>query len=57
VHTGSIGGTPTKILAFIVCLLGVTFPITGFIMWRNRVGKKKKVKAAGIKQPDAEVTV
>jgi uncharacterized iron-regulated membrane protein len=43
IHTGSIWGTPSKILAFIVCLLGVTFPITGVIMWINRTSKKKKV--------------
>ncbi|TCJ13225.1 PepSY domain-containing protein [Flaviaesturariibacter flavus] len=42
VHTGSIGGTPTRILAFIVCLLGVTFPITGTIMWWNRTRKRRK---------------
>ncbi|MGZ8538671.1 MAG: PepSY-associated TM helix domain-containing protein [Flavisolibacter sp.] len=45
IHTGSIWGTPSKILAFIVCLLGVTFPITGTVMWINRIRKKnKKVK-------------
>ena len=43
VHTGSIWGTPSKIIAFITCLLGVTFPITGTIMWINRIRKKKKV--------------
>jgi uncharacterized iron-regulated membrane protein len=42
VHTGSIWGWPSKILAFIVCLFGVTFPITGTIMWVNRTRKKKK---------------
>ena len=42
VHTGSIWGTPSKIIAFITCLLGVTFPITGTIMWINRTRKKKK---------------
>lgn len=41
VHTGSIWGTPSKIIAFIVCLLGVTFPITGTVMWINRIRKKK----------------
>ncbi|MGV3657408.1 MAG: PepSY-associated TM helix domain-containing protein [Chitinophagaceae bacterium] len=45
VHTGSIWGTPSKIIAFITCLLGVTFPITGTIMWINRIRKKKKVAA------------
>jgi uncharacterized iron-regulated membrane protein len=42
VHTGSIGGWPTKILAFIVCLFGVSFPVTGTIMWINRTRKKKR---------------
>ncbi len=45
IHTGSIGGTPTKIIAFIVCLLGVTFPITGVIIWLNRTRKKKQAAA------------
>lgn len=41
VHTGSIWGTPSKIIAFIVCLFGVSFPITGVIMWLNRIKKNK----------------
>ncbi|WP_207493269.1 PepSY-associated TM helix domain-containing protein [Aridibaculum aurantiacum] len=45
VHTGSIYGLPSKVIAFIVCLLGASFPITGVIMWINRL-KKKKRKAA-----------
>ncbi len=51
IHTGSIWGMPSKIIAFITCLLGVTFPITGTIMWYNRTRKKgaagkKKVSEA-----------
>jgi uncharacterized iron-regulated membrane protein len=42
VHVGSIYGLPSKIIAFIVCILGVTFPITGTIMWINRLRKKKQ---------------
>ncbi|GAA4382981.1 PepSY-associated TM helix domain-containing protein [Hymenobacter koreensis] len=42
VHTGSIYGTPSKIVALIVCILGVTFPITGTIMWLNRLKKEQK---------------
>ena len=42
IHTGSIYGYPTKILAFMVCLFAVTFPITGLLIW---LGKRKK-KAA-----------
>ncbi|RAK70481.1 PepSY-associated TM helix domain-containing protein [Hymenobacter edaphi] len=42
VHTGAIFGTPSKIIALIVCVLGVTFPVTGVIMWLNRLKKEKK---------------
>jgi uncharacterized iron-regulated membrane protein len=41
-HTGSIFGLPGKIIAFITCLLGFTFPITGVIMWLNRLKKGNK---------------
>lgn len=42
VHTGAILGWPGKIVSLIVCLFGVSFPITGTIMWWNRTQKKKK---------------
>jgi uncharacterized iron-regulated membrane protein len=42
VHTGAIFGTPSKIVAVVVCLLGVTFPVTGVIMWLSRLRKAKK---------------
>jgi uncharacterized iron-regulated membrane protein len=42
VHVGSIYGLPSKILAFFVCLFGASFPITGTIMWINRLRKRKK---------------
>lgn len=51
VHTGSIWGMPSKIIAFVVCLLGVTFPITGTIMWYNRTRKKAKME----KKKEAQV--
>jgi len=41
-HTGAIFGTPSKIFALIVALLGAIFPATGTIMWINRTRKKKK---------------
>lgn len=41
-HTGAILGTPSKIFALFVALLGVIFPTTGTIMWLNRTRKKKK---------------
>ncbi|BDD09756.1 membrane protein [Fulvitalea axinellae] len=33
IHIGTIFGMPTKILAFITCLIGFGLPITGLIMW------------------------
>ncbi|GEO02460.1 membrane protein [Adhaeribacter aerolatus] len=44
VHTGSIFGLPSKIVALITCLLGVTFPVTGVILWLNRLKKNRKKK-------------
>ncbi|QNF31957.1 PepSY domain-containing protein [Adhaeribacter swui] len=42
VHVGSIAGLPGRIIAFISCLAGFTFPITGVILWINRLRKEKK---------------
>lgn len=42
IHTGAIGGLPTKFLAFFVCLISASFPVTGTILWLNRIRKKKK---------------
>lgn len=39
IHTGSIYGLPTKILAFLVSLFALTLPISGLLIW---LGKKKK---------------
>ena len=46
VHTGSIYGIPSKIIALIACLCGATFPVTGIIMWINRIRKKKSAKSS-----------
>jgi uncharacterized iron-regulated membrane protein len=54
VHTGSIWGTPSKIIAFIVCLLGVTFPITGVTMWINRTRRKKRMINKGLEVAEEE---
>jgi uncharacterized iron-regulated membrane protein len=42
IHMGNIGGIPGKTLAFLVCLAGISFPVTGTIMWFNRIKKKEK---------------
>jgi uncharacterized iron-regulated membrane protein len=44
IHVGSIGGTAGRIIAFLACIAGVTFPITGTILWINRLNKEKKKK-------------
>ncbi|HEX8330564.1 MAG TPA: PepSY-associated TM helix domain-containing protein [Hymenobacter sp.] len=42
IHTGAIFGWPTKILALVISLLGASFPITGTILWLNRIRKNRK---------------
>lgn len=41
IHVGAIGGIPGKILAFLLCIVSGSLPITGFIMWFDK-GKRKK---------------
>ena len=33
-HFGTVWGFPSKLVAFLACLFGATFPITGFLMYR-----------------------
>ncbi|MFC7525118.1 PepSY-associated TM helix domain-containing protein [Parapedobacter sp. GCM10030251] len=40
IHTGNIGGWPTKILAFIISLFCASLPITGYIIWINKGTKR-----------------
>jgi len=40
-HVGSIGGLWTKTIAFLVCVICTSLPITGFIIW---IKKKNKFK-------------
>lgn len=41
IHTGELFGMPTKILNFILALVTFSFPVTGVIMWLNRIKKKE----------------
>lgn len=45
IHTGSIWGLPSKIIAFLTCLVGTTMPLTGALMWWWRTRKKSKSAA------------
>lgn len=44
IHTASIWGTPSKIIGLIVCIFGVIFPLSGYIMWWLRTNKKATIK-------------
>lgn len=43
-HTGSLYGLPTKIVALIAALVATTLPVSGFLIW---MGRKKKKKTSG----------
>jgi len=40
-HVGAIGGIWTKIIAFLVCIISASLPITGFIVWWKKSGTKR----------------
>ena len=40
IHIASIWGTPSKIVGLLVCILGVIFPTTGYVMWWLRTNRK-----------------
>ena len=42
VHTGCWGGMLTRIINFIVSLLGATLPLTGYYLWIKRLCNKHK---------------
>lgn len=46
-HIGNVYGSFTKLLWFISCLIATTLPITGVLIWINKMkkGKKKKTKS------------
>lgn len=41
-HLGTIYGLFSKVLYFIVCLIATSLPITGIIIWLNKMKKKQK---------------
>lgn len=45
IHSGSIWGWPTKVLALLVALITATLPVTGVVIWIGRKFKKKEKKA------------
>jgi uncharacterized iron-regulated membrane protein len=45
IHTGSVGGVFTKIIALLVSLFAASLPVTGFLVWW---GRRKKRNAAPV---------
>ncbi|WP_299826400.1 PepSY-associated TM helix domain-containing protein [uncultured Pontibacter sp.] len=45
-HLGNVYGTFSKILYFIACLVATSLPITGTLIWINKLRKKKKPNKA-----------
>ncbi|UZR99385.1 PepSY-associated TM helix domain-containing protein [Chondrinema litorale] len=43
-HVGNVYGTFSKILYFIACLIATSLPVTGTIIWINKLKKKSKRK-------------
>jgi uncharacterized iron-regulated membrane protein len=52
IHTGSLLGWPTKIIAFLAALIAATLPVTGIIIWLGKKTKSKKthVRAVGARR-------
>ncbi|HIB36018.1 PepSY-associated TM helix domain-containing protein [Mesonia sp.] len=44
IHTGQIFGNFSKIIYFLACLIATSLPITGTIIWINKLKKKSKKK-------------
>lgn len=55
-HIGDVYGPFTKLLYFISCLIATSLPITGTIIWLNKLKKKKKRKKSPVKSPKYQTT-
>lgn len=52
IHVGNVYGSFTKILYFLACLIATSLPVTGTMIWLNKLKKKKKRKnAVSLKAP------
>jgi uncharacterized iron-regulated membrane protein len=44
IHVGNVYGTFTKIIYFLACLIATSLPVTGTLIWLNKMKKKGKRK-------------
>lgn len=55
IHVGNVYGTFTKIIYFIACLIATSLPVTGTMIWLNKLKKKrrrKNIASVKVKIPD-----
>jgi len=48
-HTGSVYGAFTKIIYFLACLIATSLPITGTMIWLNKLKKKRRRAASTLR--------
>lgn len=54
IHIGNVYGTFTKIIYFLACLIATSLPVTGTMIWLNKMkkkGKRKKPATATVEEP------
>lgn len=42
IHVGNVYGTFTKLIYFLACLIATSLPVTGTMIWLNKLKKKRK---------------
>lgn len=47
IHVGNVYGSFSKLLYFLACLVATTLPVTGTLIWINKMKKKPKVSRSG----------
>ncbi len=52
VHIGAVGGIATRIIWFVIALLGATLPLTGYYLWIHRLRKARKPRAESRRQAE-----
>ncbi len=56
-HVGNVYGTFTKIIYFIACLIATSLPVTGTLIWWNKLKKKKRRNKADAMKINAPNTI
>lgn len=50
-HIGDVYGVFTKVIYFLACLIATSLPVTGTIIWLNKLKKKNRAKQKKAMQP------